>query len=116
MSYPIVSVVFRDITATCDWTQHTEVDCLPIEVIGFLVHHGDDTLKLATARTHDGEYSAVTAIPTGCIIKITTLVQTPPEPLSDLAGSEGSVGLSKTGSHDQEHKRPSLGPPYRSLT
>ena len=95
MDYSIVSVVFRDITATCDWTEYEEVDCVPIEVIGFLVHQGDDTVKLATARTTDDEYSAVHAIPTGCIIKITTLVQSPPAPLSDLSGFEDSDGQLK---------------------
>jgi len=68
---------------------------VPIEVIGFLVHQGDDTVKLATARTTDDEYSAVHAIPTGCIIKITTLVQSPPAPLSDLSGFEDSDGQLK---------------------
>ncbi len=91
MSYPIVSVVFRDITATCDWTEQSEVECLPIEVIGFLVHQDADTVKVATARTTDDEYSAVHAIPIGCIVKITTLVQFPPAPLSDLSDSADSV-------------------------
>ena len=86
MGYSIVSVVFKDITATCDWTPHDEVECLQVEAIGFLVYKDDDTVKLATARTTDDEYSAVHAIPTGCIIKITTLVQSPSAPLSDLSG------------------------------
>ncbi len=95
MGYSIVSVVFRDITATCDWTEQSEVECLPIEVIGFLVHQDDDTVKLATARTTDDEYSAVHAIPTGCIIKITTLVQSPPSPLSGLSDSADNDGQLK---------------------
>ena len=97
MSYPIVSVIFRDITATCDWTQHTEVECLSVEVIGFLVHQDDDTVKLATARTTDREYSAVHAIPTGCITNITTLVPTPPEPLSALSDSADNADQLKSG-------------------
>ena len=94
MDYSIVSVVFKDITATCDWTTHDEVECLPIEVIGFLVHQDDDTVKLATARTTDDEYSAVHAIPTGCIMKITTLVQSPSAPLSDLSDSADNADQS----------------------
>jgi len=116
MDHPIVSVLFRDITATCDWTTHDEVECLPIEVIGFLVHQDDDTVKLATARTTDDEYSAVHAIPTGCIIRLATLVQNPPEPLSDPSDSEDSDGPSVTDSRDQGHKTPSQGPPCLSQT
>ena len=92
MNYPIVSIVFRDITATSDWTTHDEVDCLLVEVIGFLVEQNARTVKIATARTTEHDYSAVHAIPTGCIETITTLLTEPPCPLSALAGCEGSDG------------------------
>ena len=91
MNYPIVSIVFRDITATADWTTHDEVDCLFVEVIGFLVEQDARTVKLATARTTEHDYSAVHAIPTGCIETITTLVREPPRPLSAHVDSEGSA-------------------------
>jgi hypothetical protein len=70
----IVSIVFRDITATCDWTTADEVDCLQIEVIGWEVCRDDKTVKLATARDPEGNYSAVHAIPTGCIESTTILL------------------------------------------
>ena len=90
MDYPIVSIVFRDITATADWTIHEEVECLAVEVIGYLVERNDRTVKIATARTTENEYSAIHAIPTGCIEVIRTLVETPPDQLSYLSSSSGS--------------------------
>lgn len=85
----LVSLTFRDITATCDWTSHEEVECIEVEVIGWMVHKDHETVKLATARV-DGEYSAVHAIPTGCITEITTLVfsqEGKPDGLSLIEGS-----------------------------
>jgi hypothetical protein len=108
MNHPIVSIVFRDIVGTADWTTHEEVECLPVEVIGFLVSKDDDTVKIATARTPESEYSAVHAIPTGCITRIEILVQTPPAPLSDLSDSEDSDGQLTIDSHGLEHTKPSL--------
>ena len=80
---PLVSVVFRDITATCDWTTHDEVECLEVEVIGWEVCRNGKTVKLATARTAEGEYSAVHAIPTGCIESTTILAYGSEPRLSD---------------------------------
>lgn len=70
---PLVSIVFRDITATCDWTTHDEVECLEVEVIGWEVARNGKTVKLATARTAEGDYSAVHAIPVGCVESTTIL-------------------------------------------
>ena len=80
---PLVSIVFRDITATCDWTTHDEVECLEVEVIGWEVCRNGKTVKLATARTAEGEYSAVHAIPTGCIESTTILAYGSEPRLSD---------------------------------
>ena len=91
MTPPIVSIVFRDITATCDWTTADEVDCLKIEVIGFEVYRDGKTGKLATARDPEGNYSAVHAIPTGCIESTTILLPGQELIQVDLSDSEGSA-------------------------
>ena len=116
MNHPIVSIVFRDIVGTADWTTHEEVECLPVEVIGFLVSEDSDTVKIATARTPESEYSAVHAIPTGCITQIVILVQNPPEPLCDLSDSEDSDGQSAIDFRGQAHTKPSLVPRGPSRT
>ena len=72
-TFPLVSVVFRDITQTADWTPHTEVECIAVTVIGVLIHQDTDTIKLATTYDEEGNWSAVCAIPTGCVVKITSL-------------------------------------------
>lgn len=91
MKPPIVSIVFRDITATCDWTTADDVDCLKIEVIGWEVYRDSKTVKLATARDPEGDYSAVHAIPTGCIESTTILLPYQELKQADLSDSEGSV-------------------------
>jgi len=83
----LVFISFRDITATCDWTVHDEVECLEVEVVGWLVHRDNETVKLATARTPEGEYSAVCAIPTGCITEIKNLEGSPKALPIGLSGS-----------------------------
>ena len=63
----IVRLTFRDITATCDWTTHDEVECLPVELIGWLVHNDGETVKVATAYSDNG-FSSVHAVPCGCVV------------------------------------------------
>lgn len=116
MTKPIVSIVFRDIVGTADWTVHEDVECLPVEVIGFLVYEDEDTVKIATARTPDNEYSAVHAIPTGCITEIGILIPNPPAPLSALSDSGDNVYSLATGSHVRGHNSPSEAPPDLSQT
>ena len=72
-TFPLVAVVFRDITQTADWTPHTEVECISVTVIGVLIHQDTATVKLATTYDEEGNWSAVCAIPTGCVVKVIPL-------------------------------------------
>lgn len=82
----IVRLQFRDIVATCDWTTHDDVETMLVDIIGWLVYRDTETVKLATARA-DGEYSAIHAVPTGCITKIETLASDPEPKPNDLSDS-----------------------------
>jgi hypothetical protein len=78
----IVKLQFRDIVATCDWTTHDDVETMLVDLIGWLVYKDKDTVKIACAKA-DGEYSAVHAVPIGCVTKIETLVSDPRQTQGD---------------------------------
>lgn len=78
----IVKLQFRDIVATCDWTTHDDVETILVDLIGWLVYKDKDTVKIACAKA-DGEYSAVHAVPTGCVTQISTLVSDPRQTQGD---------------------------------
>lgn len=82
----IVRLQFKDIVATCDWTTHDDVETMVVDIIGWLVYRDTETVKLATARA-DGEYSAIHAVPTGCITKIEPLAYDPGPTQDDLSDS-----------------------------
>ena len=77
---PLIKLKFRDITATCDWTTHEDVDCIEVDLIGWLVYRDKDTVKIATASS-EGEYSAVHAVPVGCVTSVCTLTVQQSSPL-----------------------------------
>ena len=79
----LVLIKFRDITQTSDWTTHDEVECIVVEAVGWLVEDSAFTVKIATSRS-EGEYSAVCAIPRGCIVETTVLQSDPKEQQNDL--------------------------------
>ena len=73
---PLVRVEWLDTVGSCAWETADEVNILRVDQVGWLVNEStwpeEGSLKLADTISDD-VYYGITAIPKGCIRKITSL-------------------------------------------
>ena len=66
----LVKVVWRDILGTSGWEKPEEVKPQVIQTTGYLIQKNRKVVKVATTQDEKGEWSSITAFPTGCIEEI----------------------------------------------
>tara|TARA_R110002020_G_scaffold70751_1_gene183479 strand:- start:55 stop:288 length:234 start_codon:yes stop_codon:yes gene_type:complete len=67
---PLVTVEWRDILGTAGWEKPEEVNPPVIWTTGYLIEKGESVVKVAHTKDGKGNWSGITAFPTGCIVKI----------------------------------------------
>ena len=66
----LVKVVWRDIIGTSGWEKAEEVNPPVIQTTGYLIQKNRKVVKVANTQDDKGEWSSITAFPTGCIEEI----------------------------------------------
>ena len=69
----LVEVTWQDVLQDSTWSTHESVACPVVRSVGWLAHEDKKTLKIGTTVSHDGEISAILAIPQGCVISCRTI-------------------------------------------
>ena len=71
--YPLVLVVWKDITATAGWEDPEEVEPIEVRTIGWLYSQNENTIKIGNSLGEDDRPYGISALPTGCVVSMTTL-------------------------------------------
>ena len=66
----LVTVECRDILGTSGWEKPSEVNPPSFWTTGYLIHKCDQIIKVAHTKDEAGEWSGITAFPTGCVKRI----------------------------------------------
>jgi len=66
----LVVVEWRDILGTSGWEKPSEVDPPTFWTAGYLITKNKNTIKIAATKDEKGEWSTITAFPSGCVTKI----------------------------------------------
>jgi hypothetical protein len=70
---PLVVVEWRDIIGTSGWEKPSEINPPTFWTVGYIVKEDDETVKVAHTVDEKGNWSGVTAFPSGCIKTIKKL-------------------------------------------
>ena len=68
MNIQLIEVIWEDIVQDPTW--ETNVDCLTVTSVGYLLENSEKYLKIGTSITEDGEIAGITAMPKGCVVSI----------------------------------------------
>ena len=71
---PLALIEWRDIIGTSGWEKPTEVSPPTFWTVGYIIKEDDETVKVVHTVDEKGDWSGVTAFPSGCIKKITRLL------------------------------------------
>jgi hypothetical protein len=66
----LVTVEWRDILGTSGWEKPSEVDPPTFWTVGYLIMKNKETVKIAATKDEKGEWSTITAFPSGCVKEI----------------------------------------------
>jgi hypothetical protein len=69
----LVKVFWRDILGTAGWEKPDEVNPPLLTTTGYLIQKNKDVVKVAHTQDEKGDWSGITAFPSGCIKKITDI-------------------------------------------
>jgi len=69
----LVTVEWRDILGTSGWEKPSEVTPPTFWTTGFLIQKDREIVKIASTKDEKGEWSTITAFPSGCVKKITSI-------------------------------------------
>jgi hypothetical protein len=64
----LVEVIWEDIVQDPTW--ETNVDCLTVTSVGYLVENSEKYLKIGGSITEDGEIAGIIAMPKGCVLNV----------------------------------------------
>jgi hypothetical protein len=72
-SETLVVVEWRDIIGTSGWEKPSDVNPPTFWTVGYIIKEDDNTVKLAHTVDEKGNWSGITAFPSGCIKSIKKL-------------------------------------------